>query len=175
MASTAQHYAREVFDRYNAHAVTLSPYLGFDSIEPYLAYGDRGVFLLCRTSNPGGDDLQMLTVEGELLYERVARLASDWNRSGQIGLVVGATYPRELARVRALVGKMPLLVPGIGAQGGDVEASVMAGQTADGTGIVVNSSRAIIYASGGEDFATAAGRAARSARDQINRYRLATA
>jgi orotidine-5'-phosphate decarboxylase len=175
MASTAQHYAREVFDRYNAHAVTLSPYLGFDSIEPYLAYVDRGVFLLCRTSNPGGDDLQMLTVEGELLYERVARLASDWNRSGQIGLVVGATYPRELARVRALVGDMPLLVPGIGAQGGDVEASVNAGQTADGTGIVVNSSRAIIYASGGENFATAAGRAAQTARDQINRYRLATA
>lgn len=175
MASTAQHYAREVFDRYNAHAVTLSPYLGLDSIEPYLAYSDRGVFLLCRTSNPGGDDLQMLTVEDELLYERVARLASNWNRSGQIGLVVGATYPRELARVRALVGEMPLLVPGIGAQGGDVEASVNAGQTADGTGIVVNSSRAIIYASAAEDFAAAAGRAAQSARDQINRYRLATA
>ena len=175
MASTAHHYAREVFDRYNAHAVTLSPYLGFDSIEPYLAYGDRGVFLLCRTSNAGGDDLQMLKVEGERLYERVARLASDWNRDGQLGLVVGATYPRELARVRALVGEMPLLVPGIGAQGGDVEASVRAGQTVEGTGIVVNSSRAIIYASGAEDFATAAGRAAQIARDQINRYRLATA
>ena len=175
MASTAQHYAREVFDRYNAHAVTLSPYLGFDSIEPYLAYGDRGVFLLCRTSNAGGDDLQMLTVDGEPLYERVARLAGDWNRGGQIGLVVGATYPRELARVRALVGEMPLLVPGIGAQGGDVEASVKAGQTSDGDGIVVNSSRAIIYASGGEDFAVAARRAAQAARDEINRYRFATA
>lgn len=175
MASTAQHYAREVFDRYNAHAVTLSPYLGFDSIEPYLAYGDRGVFLLCRTSNAGGDDLQMLTTGSERLYERVARLASDWNRSGQIGLVVGATYPRELARVRGLVGEMPLLVPGIGAQGGDVAASVKAGQTPDGTGVVFNSSRAIIYASGAEDFATAAGHAARVARDEINRYRLATA
>ncbi len=109
------------------------------------------------------------------MYERVARLASDWNRSGQIGLVVGATYPRELARVRALVGEMPLLVPGIGAQGGNVEASVKAGQTSDGTGIVVNSSRAIIYASSGEDFAAAARRAAQTARDEINRYRLATA
>ena len=175
MASTAQHYAREIFERYNAHAVTLSPYLGFDSIEPYLAYPDRGLFLLCRTSNVGGDDLQMLTVEGERLYERVARLASGWNRSGQIGLVVGATYPRELARVRALVGEMPLLVPGVGAQGGDVEASVKAGQTADGAGIVVNSSRAIIYASGGDDFAAAARRAAQAARDEINRYRFATA
>ncbi len=115
------------------------------------------------------------TVEGERLYERVARLAVGWNRSGQIGLVVGATYPRELARVRALVGEMPLLVPGIGAQGGDVEGSVKAGQTADGAGIVVNSSRAIIYASGDDDFAEAARRAAQKARDEINRYRFATA
>ena len=175
MASTAQHYAREVFERYNAHAVTLSPYLGLDSIEPYLAYADRGVFLLCRTSNPGGDDLQMLKVEGERLYERVARLAVEWNRGGQLGLVVGATYPRELARVRELAREVPLLVPGIGAQGGDVQASVRAGQTADGTGIVVNSSRAIIYASGKDDFAAAASRAAQKVRDEINRYRLATA
>ncbi len=173
MASTAQHYAREVFERYNAHAVTLSPYLGFDSIEPYIAYADRGAFLLCRTSNPGGDDLQMLESGGEYLYELVAQLAAKWNRSGQLGLVVGATYPNELARVRELVGDMPLLVPGIGAQGGDVEASVKAGQTADSTGIVVNSSRDIIYASQGENFALAAKRAAQSARDQINRYRFA--
>lgn len=175
MASTAQHYAREVFERYNAHAVTLSPYLGFDSIEPYLAHADRGVFLLCRTSNPGGDDLQMLNVNGERLYERVAQLATDWNQSRQIGLVVGATYPNELAGVRALVGEMPLLVPGIGTQGGNVQASVKAGQTADGTGIVVNSSRAIIYASSGNDFAAAARRAAEKTRDEINRYRFATA
>lgn len=174
MATTAQHYAREVFERYDAHAVTLSPYLGFDSIEPYLAYADRGAFLLCRTSNPGGDDLQMLDSGGEYLYECVARLAAKWNRSGQLGLVVGATYPNELARVRELVGEMPLLVPGIGAQGGDVEASVKAGQTADGAGIVFNSSRAIIYASQADDFAVAAQRAAQSARDQINRYRFAT-
>ncbi len=173
MASTAQHYAREVFERYNAHAVTLSPYLGFDSIEPYLAYADRGAFLLCRTSNPGGDDLQMLQIEGERLYERVAWLANEWNRGGQLGLVVGATYPNELARVRELVGAMPLLVPGIGAQGGNVEASVRAGQTSDGAGIVVNSSRAIIHASQGDDFVAAARRAAQKTRDEINRYRCA--
>ncbi len=174
MASTAAHYAREVFERYNAHAVTLSPYLGLDSIEPYLSYSDRGAFLLCRTSNAGGDDLQMLRVDGEPLYERVARLASTWNRGGQLGLVVGATYPNELARVRKIVGAMPLLVPGIGTQGGDIQASVKAGQTADGAGIVLNSSRAIIYASKDDDFADAARRAAQSARDEINRYRLAT-
>ncbi len=174
MATTAQHYAREVFERYNAHAVTLSPYLGFDSIEPYLAYADRGAFLLCRTSNAGGDDLQMLVVDGEPLYQRVARLAARWNSGGQLGLVVGATYPNELAQVRRIVGQMPVLVPGIGAQAGDVQASVKAGQTADGMGIVVSSSRAIIYASAGDDFAEAAGLAARSMRDEINRYRLAT-
>ncbi|MEP6608264.1 MAG: orotidine-5'-phosphate decarboxylase [Burkholderiaceae bacterium] len=174
MASTALHYAREVFVRYNAHAVTLSPYLGFDSIEPYLAYPDRGAFLLCRTSNPGGDDLQMLDVGSERLYQRIARLATKWNASGQLGLVVGATYPVELARVREIVGNMPLLVPGIGAQGGDVAACIKAGQTADGTGIVVSSSRAIIYAGKGNDFADAANRAAQTARDEINRYRHAT-
>jgi orotidine-5'-phosphate decarboxylase len=175
MASTAQHYAREVFERYNAHAVTLSPYLGFDSIEPYLSYRDRGAFLLCRTSNAGGDDLQMLRVDGELLYQRVARLAKAWNRNGQLGLVVGATYPNELARVRELVDDMPLLVPGIGAQGGDVQAAVTAGQTAEGAGLVISSSRAILYASQGDDFADAAQRAARSTRDEINRHRLAAA
>lgn len=172
MASTAQHYAREVFERYNAHAVTLSPYLGRDSVEPYLEYAERGVFLLCRTSNPGGDDLQMLNVDGEHLYERVARLATTWNSGRQVGLVVGATYPNELARVRALVGDMPLLVPGIGAQGGDVAASVNAGQTAGGTGIIVSSSRAVIYAGNKENFGTDARAAAQTARDEINRYRI---
>ena len=174
MASTAEHYAREVFERYNAHAVTLSPYLGFDSIEPYLKYSDRGAFLLCRTSNAGGDDLQMLKIGGEPLYEHVARLTATWNRDGQLGLVVGATYPNELARVRQIVGAMPLLVPGIGAQGGDVEACVRAGQSTDGAGIIVSSSRAIIYAAQDNEFAASVRRAAQSARDEINRYRLAT-
>jgi orotidine-5'-phosphate decarboxylase len=173
IGSTAEHYAREAFERYAAHAVTLSPYMGFDSIEPYLAYPDRGAFLLCRTSNAGGSDLQMLDVGGERLFERVARLtASTWNRNGQLGLVVGATFPGELARVRSLVGELPLLVPGIGAQGGDVEASVKAGQTTRGVGMVVNSSRAILYAGKDEDFADRARAVAQATRDEINRYRL---
>ncbi len=172
IGATAEHYAREAFERYGADAVTLSPFMGRDSIEPFMAYADRGIFVLCRTSNPGGDDLQMLEVGGEKLYERVARLAAEkWNRSGQLGLVVGATYPAELARVRAIAGGLPLLVPGIGAQGGDVQASVVAGQSAGGTGMLINSSRAILYAGTGGDFAQAAATAARRTRDEINRYR----
>lgn len=174
IGATAEQYAREAFERYRADAVTLSPFMGFDSIEPYLGDPARGAFLLCRTSNPGGDDLQMLDVGGERLFERVARLAAgDWNRNGQLGLVVGATYPAELARVRALAPTLPLLVPGIGAQGGDVLASVRAGRDADGTGMVINSSRAILYASGGGDYAEAAARVARRTRDEINRCRRA--
>jgi len=169
---TAEHYAREVFERYAADAVTLSPFLGFDSIAPYLERSGRGAFLLCRTSNPGGDELQMLDLGTERQYERIARLAAGpWNRGGQLGLVVGATYPEQLARVRALVGTMPLLVPGIGAQGGDIAATVRAGQTPDGTGLVINSSRAILYASDAADFAAASRAAARAARDEINRWR----
>jgi orotidine-5'-phosphate decarboxylase len=172
IGATAEHYAREVFERYGADAVTLSPFMGRDSIEPFLSYAGRGIFVLCRTSNPGGDDLQMLDVGGEPLYARVARLASSqWNRGGQLGLVVGATYPAELARVRAIAADLPLLVPGIGAQGGDVQASVQAGQTAGGAGMLINSSRAILYAGGGEDFAQAAAQAARRTRDEINRHR----
>lgn len=174
IGATAEHYAREAFERYNAHAVTLSPYMGRDSIEPFLAYEDRGAFLLCRTSNPGGNDLQMLEVAGTPLYQHVARQASQaWNLNGQLGLVVGATYPTELALVRALVGDMPLLVPGIGAQGGDIAASVAAGQSADGTGMVINSSRAIIYAGDGRDFAERARAVALATRDEINRHRRA--
>ena len=173
IGATAEHYAREVFERYRADAVTLSPFMGHDSIEPFLAHAGRGIFVLCRTSNPGGDDLQMLDVGGERLYERVARLAAGrWNRSGQLGLVVGATYPAELARVRAIVGDLPLLVPGIGAQGGDVQASVQAGQTGTGSGMLINSSRAILYASPGEDFAQAAAAVAQRTRDEINGHRL---
>jgi orotidine-5'-phosphate decarboxylase len=173
IGATAEHYAREAFERYGADAVTLSPFMGRDSIEPFLAYADRGVFLLCRTSNPGGDDLQMLDVGGMKLFERVAQLATAWDRDGQIGLVVGATYPAELARVRALTGTMPLLVPGIGAQGGDVQATLQAGQTADGLGLAVNASRAILYAGHGEDFAERARAAAASLREHINRFRHA--
>ncbi|MEG1971282.1 MAG: orotidine-5'-phosphate decarboxylase [Burkholderiaceae bacterium] len=172
IGSTAEHYAREAFERYRADAVTLSPFMGFDSIQPYLSYQDRGAFLLCRTSNPGGNDLQMLDVHGHRVYELIAEMANGkWNTSGQLGLVVGATYPAELANVRRIAGQLPLLVPGIGAQGGDVAASVQAGQTADGTGMVINSGRAILYAGHDEDFAAAARAAAIKTRDEINRYR----
>jgi orotidine-5'-phosphate decarboxylase len=193
IGSTAEHYAREAFERYRADAVTVNPYMGFDSIEPYLGYGDRGVILLCRTSNAGGSDLQSLqitdpedgtagggasnaprpatpgaTARAERLYERVARLAAGpWNRNGQIGLVVGATFPEELRRVREIVAEMPLLVPGIGAQGGDIDATVAAGATRDGFGMIVNSSRAILYADSGEGFAGAAADAARATRDAL--------
>jgi len=171
IGATAEHYAREAFERYGADAVTLSPFMGYDSIEPFLAYSDRGAFLLCRTSNAGGSDLQMLDVAGAKLYEHIARLATRWSRNRQLGLVVGATFPDELARVRSIVGDLPLLVPGVGVQGGDVKASVEAGQTASGTGLVINSSRAILYAGHAEDFATEARRAAERTRDEINRYR----
>ena len=168
IGSTAEQYAREAFERYGADAVTLSPFMGFDSVEPYLKHEDKGAFLLCRTSNPGGDDLQnqrLAGIEGQpLLYEHVARLAQGpWNRNGQLGLVVGATYPAEIERVRAIAPTVPLLIPGVGAQGGDAQATVRAGWRPDAP-IVVNSSRAILYASAGEDFAEAARREAMQTR-----------
>ena len=177
IGSTAEQYAVEAFERYRADALTVNPYMGRDSLAPYLAYQDKGLILLCRTSNPGGSDLQFLdvgTTPGEKLYERVARLAaSEWNGNGQCALVVGATFPAEIARVRAIVGDMPLLVPGIGAQGGDVQATVEAGRTATGAGLMINSSRAILYAAArcNEDYAAAARRVTQETRDTINRYR----
>jgi orotidine-5'-phosphate decarboxylase len=176
IGSTAEQYAVEVFERYRADAITVNPYMGRDSVAPYLAYADKGVILLCRTSNPGGSDLQFLDVgtpeKPAKLYEHVARIvATEWNTTGQCALVVGATFPGEIARVREIVGDMPLLVPGIGAQGGDVEATLNAGRTVAGTGLMINSSRAILYAGKGEDFAAAARRAAIDTRDTINRYR----
>ena len=175
IGSTAEMYAVEVFERYGADAVTVNPYLGSDSVEPFLAWRDRGVILLCRTSNPGGGDLQFLDVGGgEKLYERVARLvAGEWNAQGQCALVVGATFPEEMRRVREIAGDLPLLVPGIGAQGGDIEATVRAGRSSTGTGLMISSSRAILYAGGGEDYAAAARRAAMATRDEINRWRFA--
>ncbi len=172
---TAEQYAREAFERFGAHAVTLSPYLGFDSIEPFLADPLKGAIILCRTSNPRSADLQMLEVGGVPLYEHIAHLVTTkWNSTGQCGLVVGATYPAELARVRTIVGDMPLLVPGIGAQGGDVEASVRAGATAAG-GMIINSSRAILYAAQGEDFGHHARSVAVQTRDSINMARKSPA
>ena len=172
IGSTAQHYATEAFDRYRADAVTANPYLGRDSVQPFLDRADRGVVILCRTSNPGAGDLQDLLVAGRPLYQHVAeKVARDWNVHGNCALVVGATWPEQLKEVRAIVGDVPFLVPGVGAQGGDVAAVVANAKTADGTGLVVSSSRAILYASNGDDFAGAAAGAARALRDEINRHR----
>jgi orotidine-5'-phosphate decarboxylase len=172
MGNTAQRYAIEAFERYGADAVTVNPYLGTDSLEPFLSYEDRGVIVLCRTSNPGARDLQDLQVGERKLYEVVAQLAADrWNSRGNCALVVGATYPQELAQVRALTGDMPFLVPGVGAQGGDVAAAVRNGQTAAGDGLMVSSSRAILYAASDETWIEAARTATRTLRDQINQHR----
>jgi orotidine-5'-phosphate decarboxylase len=169
---TAERYAIEAFERYGADAVTVNPYLGGDSLEPFLRHADRGVVILCRTSNPGARDLQDLAVGDRRLYQVVAELAARrWNTHGNCLLVVGATYPRELAEVRALVGEMPLLVPGVGAQGGDVGQAVQNGQTRSGTGLLISSSRAILYASAGEDFASAARAAAAALRLAANSSR----
>ncbi len=182
IGSTAEQYAKEAFERYGADCVTLSPFMGFDSVLPYLKYEGKGAYLLCRTSNPGGDDLQsqrLASVDGQpLLYEHIARLAQGpWNVNGQLGLVVGATYPAEIARVREIAPTLPLLIPGVGAQGGDANATVQAGLTAqpgscDGL-ISVNSSRAILYASSGADFADAARAEAIRTRELLNAARVA--
>jgi len=171
IGSTAEQYAKEAFERYGADAVTLSPFMGFDTIQPYLKYHGKGAFLLCRTSNPGGDDFQnqrLASVAGTpLLYEHIAQLAhGPWNLNGQLGLVVGATYPAEIERVRALAPTLPLLIPGVGAQGGDALATVKAGRREDGP-IIVNSSRAILYADQGAGFAQAARREAIRTRDLL--------
>ena len=163
---------KEAFERYGADAVTLSPFMGFDSITPYLKYEGKGAFLLCRTSNPGGDDLQaqvLASVPGQpSLFEHVARQAQGpWNTNGQLGLVVGATRPHEIERVRAVAPTLPLLIPGVGAQGGDAVATVQAAQLGGGP-IIINSSRAVLYASSREDFAAAARQAALQTRDTLN-------
>ena len=174
IGSTAEQYAAEAFDRFGADAVTLNPYMGRDSADPFLRRGDRGCIFLCHTSNPGARDFQELDVGGEPLYQRIARaIAADWNGAGNCGLVLGATFPEELGVIRGIVGDMPLLIPGIGAQGGDVEAVVRHGATTDGTGLMINSSRGILYASSGPDYAAAAAEAARALRDTVNLCRQA--
>ena len=166
IGSTARQYAKEAFVRYRADAVTVSPYMGYDTIVPYLEYADKGVIILCRTSNPGGADIEELVCEGEMIYERIARLAAGpWNTTGQLGLVVGATQPAEIARVRKIAPTVPLLVPGIGAQGGDVNAAA-------GRVMIINSSRAIIFAGKDENFAQAAANAARATRDAIRAAKI---
>ena len=173
IGATAEQYAAEAFERYQADALTLSPFMGLDSLEPYMRRAGKGLILLCRTSNPGGADLQGQRLEsGELLYERIARLAAgEWRRGAELGLVVGATYPAEVARVRELAPTLPLLIPGIGAQGGDAPATVRAGWRPGGP-IIVSSSRAVLYASPGADFAAAARQVALATRAQLQQALL---
>ncbi len=176
IGNTAKAYARAIFDNLNFDATTVNPYLGFDSIEPFIQYTNKGVFILCRTSNTGAVDFQSLRCETEEhsyrpLFELVALKASQWNIYGNIGLVVGATYLEELRLIRNSHLDMPLLIPGIGAQGGDLASVVRYGVNAQGEKIIINSSRQIIYASKGKDFAQAARRVASSLREQINNYR----
>lgn len=172
IGSTAEHYAEEAFERYRADAVTANPYLGQDSIQPFLAHADKGVILLCRTSNPGGADFQSLDCGGVPLYLKVAEtIAERWNAHGNCALVAGATFPEELGRIRDRIGDMPLLVPGIGAQGGDVEAVLKNGLATQGNGLVISSSRAILYAGSDADYAQAARTATRTLRDDINLHR----
>jgi len=178
IGNTAKAYARAIFDNFNFDATTVNPYLGFDSVEPFIQYQDKGVFILCRTSNTGAVDFQSLKCETEEhsyrpLFELVALKASQWNIYGNIGLVVGATYLEELRLIRQSHPNMPLLIPGIGAQGGDLAATVRYGVNAKGEGAIINSSRGIIYASPGKDFAQAARQAASSLQEQIN-YFLST-
>lgn len=172
IGSTAERYVEEAFDRYAADAVTANPYLGRDGVQPFLDRTDKGVILLCRTSNPGSADFQSLDCGGKPLYQHVAEtIARDWNRHGNCALVAGATGPEELAQIRATVGDMPLLVPGIGAQGGDVAAVLKNGLTAHGDGLIISSSRAILYASEDDDYADAAAAAAETLRRDIELHR----
>ncbi len=174
IGSTAEQYAAEAFDRYQADAVTVNPYMGGDTIEPYSKFADKGVVVLCKTSNAGSGELQNLTLaNGGSLFQAVAQKASsDWNSNHNLLLVVGATYPSELAQIRQLVGNMPLLIPGIGAQGGDVEATLKAGLRQDRKGLIISSSRGIIYAGDNqENYAQAAEQACVDLKNLVNQYR----
>jgi len=169
IGDTAKMYAREAFERYGAHAVTVNPYMGGDTIQPFLEHPDGAAIVLCRTSNAGSGEFQSQLIDGTPLYQHVAqRAANEWSQHGDVSLVVGATYPQELAEVRAIVGDMPLLVPGVGAQGGDPAQVVSNGASSTGNGLIVNSSRAILYADGGIEGAT---RVAKETRDALNAAR----
>lgn len=172
IGSTNLGYVEDAFDRLGADAITVHPYLGEEALKPFLDRADRGTIVLCRTSNPGGGELQDLRVGGRPLYQTVAeRVVGHWNRQGNCSLVVGATYPEELADVRRIAPDVPILIPGIGAQGGDLHRTVLAGRDRRGRGMVINASRAIIFASGAEDFAQAARRETLKLHDEINRCR----
>ena len=169
IGSTAEMYAKEAFQRFNADAVTINPYMGLDSMKPFLDFAEKGIFILCRTSNPGGSDLQNLVLaDGKRLYEHVAELAvTDWNQNDNIALVVGATRPEEIADIRKITGEMTFLLPGVGAQGADIESLMKSGR---GGEMIINSSRGIIYASDKRDFVQQARAAALDTRAQINQF-----
>jgi len=172
IGNTAAKYAEEIFDWFGFDAVTVNPYLGFDSIEPFLKREDKGIIILCRTSNPGAADFQDLKIKGAPLYQIVAKKIVKWNKDfGNCLMVVGATWPGQLKEIRKIAPDIPFLVPGIGAQGGDIEAAVKNGQDKSGAGLIINSSRGIIYASDGPDFAKAARAEAEKLRNEINKYR----
>ncbi len=177
LGNTARNYAAAVFDVYGCDAVTVNPYLGYDSVVPFLAYHEKGVILLCRTSNPGAHDFQDVLVYGENgqvrpLYEVVAQRVQSWNKAGNCGLVVGATYPEELRKVRSICPDMPILIPGVGAQGGDLKASVVAGVDAFKEKAIIAVSRTVLFAGEGKEFATAAADEARTLRNRINEVRI---
>jgi orotidine-5'-phosphate decarboxylase len=172
IGSTAQMYAKEVFEIYGADSVTVNPYMGTDTLKPFIEYADKGTIILCRTSNPSGDEVQNLIVEGKTIYELIAGYANDkWNYNANILLVVGATYPEELGKIRKICPTIPFLVPGVGAQGGDVKAVIDQGLDENGFGLVINSSRGIIYAGNDENFAEASRKATEKLRNEINSYR----
>jgi orotidine-5'-phosphate decarboxylase len=173
IGNTNNHYTKFAFDYLQVDAVTVQPYQGRQAVQPFLDRKDKGIMVLCRTSNVGSDEFQDMLVDGRKLYVHVAEHVRDkWNANGNCQLVVGATYPAEMAEIRQLVGDdMVFLVPGFGAQGGEAEATIQAGITSNGNGLIINSSRAIIYASAGEDFAEAARQQATASRDEINNFR----
>ena len=170
IGNTAKAYAKALFETFGFDAATVSPYLGYDSVQPFIEYKDKGIFILCRTSNPGAMDFQsLIDARGTPLYEAVARKASEWDTRGNIGLVVGATYPAELKAIRRLCPEMPLLIPGIGAQGGDLTSAVKNGIDAQGEKAIISVSRQVLYASKGKNFAQAARQSAQGIRDDINK------
>lgn len=175
IGNTARAYARSIFDNFNFDAATINPYMGSDSVAPFIEYRNKGIFILCRTSNAGSGDFQSLNCVADgrsiPLFQMVADRASQWNKHGNVGLVVGATYPEELQLLREIYHDMLFLIPGVGAQGGDLEKAVCNGRDDKGRGIIINSARQIIYASRGADFATAARKAAMDLRDRISSFR----
>jgi len=170
IGSSSQAYAKSAFEVYKADAVTVNPYLGYDSLEPFIEYKEKGIFVLCLTSNPGSKDFQMIGGE-DPVYKQVARRVKEWNKWGNLGLVVGATNPSELKEIRTIAGDIPILIPGIGAQGGDLQSSVKGGVNKKGDRAIINVSRSIIYSSDREDFARSAKLFARRLKDDINSFR----